>query len=134
MRRICEITVTLDFIFRLAFYCHEDVSFRIIYRNVLEGIKQFNLSIWFKKTRLETPFKGVTVKALIKTSNCEKLDLYFSEKVQKIAAFAMLFWFSVTKESLENVLASPYDQKYPCYPLVLKSNVTLARPLRLVIP
>ena len=31
------------------------------------------------------------------------------------------------------VLASPGDQKYPLYPLVLKLNVTLARPLRLVI-
>ena len=31
------------------------------------------------------------------------------------------------------VLASPIDQKYPCYPLVLKFNVTLAQPLRLVI-
>ena len=31
------------------------------------------------------------------------------------------------------VSASPNDQKYPRYPLVLKLNVTLARPLRLVI-
>ena len=31
------------------------------------------------------------------------------------------------------VSASPNDQKYPRYPLVLKFNVTLARPLRLVI-
>ena len=31
------------------------------------------------------------------------------------------------------VLASPNDQKYPRYPLVLILNVTLARPLRLVI-
>ena len=31
------------------------------------------------------------------------------------------------------VSASQNDQKYPRYPLVLKSNVTLARPLRLVI-
>ena len=31
------------------------------------------------------------------------------------------------------VLASPNDQKYPRYPLVLKLNVTLAQPLRLVI-
>ena len=30
-------------------------------------------------------------------------------------------------------LASPNDQKYPRYPLVVKFNVTLARPLRLVI-
>ena len=31
------------------------------------------------------------------------------------------------------VSASPNGQKYPRYPLVLKLNVTLARPLRLVI-
>ena len=93
----------------------------------------FYLLMWFKKNRLETPFKGDNVKALIKTSNCEKLVLYFSEKVQKIAAFAVFFRFSVTKQSLEMVLASPNDQKYSRYPLVLKFNVTLARPLRLVI-
>ena len=44
--------------------------------------------MWFKKNQLETPFIGDNVKALIKTSNCENLVLYFSEKVQKIAAFA----------------------------------------------
>ena len=31
------------------------------------------------------------------------------------------------------VWAPPNDQKYPRYPLVLKSNVTLAQPLRFVI-
>ena len=78
MRGICEIVVTLDFIFRLVLYSHEDVSFNIIFQNVLEGIKQFHLSMWFKKNRLETLFKGDNVKALIKTSNCENLVLYFS--------------------------------------------------------
>ena len=58
---------------------------------MLEGIKQFNLLMWFKKTRLETPFKGDNLKSLVKTSNCENLVLYFSEKVKKVAAFAMLF-------------------------------------------
>ena len=77
MRRICEIMVTLYFIFRLMLYSYEDVSFNIIFLNVLEGIKQFHLSMWFKKNRLETPFKGDNVKALIKTSNCEKLVFYF---------------------------------------------------------
>ena len=77
MLRICEIMVTLDFIFRLVLYSHEDVSFNIIFLNVLEGIKQFHLSMWFKKKRLETPFKGDNVKALIKTSNCKNLILYF---------------------------------------------------------
>ena len=60
-----------------------------------------------RKKRIETPFKGDNAMALIKTSNCEKLVLYFSKKVQKIAAFAMLFWFSVTKKSLENVFGFP---------------------------
>ena len=102
VRRICEIMVTLDFIFRLVHCSSENVSFKIICLNVLEGIKQLHLLMRFKKTRLETPFKGENVKALVKTSNCENLVLYFSEKVQKIAAFAMLFWFSVTKQSFEN--------------------------------
>ena len=125
--------MTLDFIFRRVHCSSEDVSFNIICLNVLEGIKQLHLLMRFKKTRLETPFKGVNVKALVKTSNCENLVLYFSEKVQKIAAFAMLFWFLVTKQSFENGFGFPHDQKYPRYPLVLKLNVTLARPLRLVI-
>ena len=68
--------MTLDFILRLVLRSHEDVSFNIIFLNVLEGIKQFNLPMWF---------------TLIKTSNCEKLVLYFSEKDQKIAAFSAQF-------------------------------------------
>ena len=83
--------MTLDFIFRLVHCSSEDVSFNIIRLNVLEGIKQFYLLIWFKKTQLETPFKGDNIKALVKTSNCENLVFFFSEKVQKISAFAMLF-------------------------------------------
>ena len=63
--------------------------------------------MWFKKNRLETPFKGDNVNSLIKKSNCENFVLYFSEKVQKIAAFAMLFLFSVTKQSPENGFGSP---------------------------
>ena len=78
MLRICEIMVTLDLIFRLVLYSHDDVSFNIIFLNVLVGIKQFHLSMWFKKTRLEMPFKGDNVKKLIKTSNRENLVLYFS--------------------------------------------------------
>ena len=74
---------------------------------MLEGIKQFYLLMGFKRTRLETPFKGDNVKALVKTSNYENLVLYLSEKVQKIAAFAMLFWFSVTKQSFDNGFGSP---------------------------
>ena len=107
VRRICEITVRLDFISRLVHCSSEDVSFNSICLNVLEGIKQFYLLMWFKKTRLETPFKGDNVKALVKTSNCENLVLYFSEKVQKIAAFVMFFWSSVTKQSCENGFGFP---------------------------
>ena len=89
--------------------------------------------MWFKKSRLETPFIGDNVKTFIKMSNCENLVLYISKNVQKIAAFAMFFWFSVTKQSPKNGFGFPNDQKYPCYPLVLKFNITLARLLLLVI-
>ena len=34
------------FYYRLVLYSHEDVSFIIIFLNVLEGIKQFHLSMW----------------------------------------------------------------------------------------
>ena len=120
MRRICEITVTLDFIFRLVHCSSEDVSFNRVCLNVLEGIKQFYLLMWFKKTQLETPFKGDNVKALVKTSNCENLVLYFSERVQKIAEFAMLFWFSVTKHSFENNFGFPKWSEIPTLPASLK--------------
>ena len=83
--------MSLDFIFRLVHCSSEGVLFSSICLNVLEGIKQFYFLMWFKKTRLETPFKGDNVKALVKTSNCENLVLYFSEKVQTMAAFAMFF-------------------------------------------
>ena len=58
--------MTLDFIFRLVLRSHEDVTFNSICLNVLEGIKQLYLLMWFKKNRLETPSKGDNVKALIK--------------------------------------------------------------------
>ena len=85
--------MTLDFIFRLVLCSREDVSFNSICLNVLAAINQFYLLMWFKKTRLDTRFKGDNVKAVIKTSNYENLVLYFCEKVQKISAFAMLFCF-----------------------------------------
>ena len=107
VRRICETTVTLDFIFRLVHCRSEDFSFNSICLNVLEGIKQFYLLMWFKKTRLETPFKGDNVKAFVKTSNCENLVLYFSEKSQKITAFAMLFGFQLPNNRLKTVSATP---------------------------
>ena len=99
--------MTVDVIFRLVPYSREDVSFNSICLIVLESLKQFYLLMWFKKTRLENPFKGDSVKALIKTSNWENLVLYLSEKVQKIAAFAMLLWSSVTEKSLENGFGFP---------------------------
>ena len=107
VRRLCEITVKLDFIFRLVHCSSEDVSFNSICLNLLEGIKQFYLLMWFKKIRLETPFKCDNVKALVKTSNCENFVLYFSEEIQKIAAFAMLSCFLVTKQSRENGFRFP---------------------------
>ena len=97
---------------------------------MLEGIKKLPVNVVQEKPRLETPFKGDNIKALIKTSNCENLVLYFSERSQKIAAFG----FQWPNNRLKMCLASPNDLKYPRYPLVLKFNVTLARPLRLVIP
>ena len=102
VRRNCEITVTLDFIFPLVHCSSDDVSLNSICLNVKAGVKQFDLLMWFKKTRLETLFKGDNVRALVKTSNCENSVLYFSEKLQKIAAIAMFFLFSVTKQSFEN--------------------------------
>ena len=93
VRRICEITVTLDFTFRLMHYRSEDVSFNSNCLNGLEGIEQFYLLMCFKKTRLETPLKCVNVKALVKTSNCENFVLYFSEKVQKLQHLLCFFGF-----------------------------------------
>ena len=120
VRRFCEITVTLNFIFWLVHCSSKNVSFNSICLNVLEGIKQFYLLMWFKKNRLETLFNGDSVKALAKTSNCENLVLYFSEKVQKFAAFAMLFWFLVTKQSFENRFGFAQWSEIPTLPASLK--------------
>ena len=81
----------LDFFFWLMLHGSEDVSFNSVCLNVLEDIKQFYLLLWFKKTRLETSFKGNDVKALLKTSNCGNLVLNFSDKIKKNTVFAMLF-------------------------------------------
>ena len=86
--------MTLDFIFRLVPCSSEDVSFNNICLNALEGIKQFNLLMWFKKTRLITPFNGDNVKELVKTSKCENLVLYFSEKVQNCSIYYAFLVFS----------------------------------------
>ena len=120
VRRICEITVTLNSIFRLVHCSGEVVSFNSICLNVFEGIKQFYLLMWFKNTRLETPLKGDNVKALVKTSKYENLVLYISVKIQKVAAFAMLFWFLVTKQSFENGFGFPQWSEIPTLPASLK--------------
>ena len=94
VRRICKITVTLDFIFQLVLCSHDDVSFNIIYLDVLEGIIQFYLSMWFKKTRLETPIAiGDNVNALIKTSNCENWFFISLRKVRKLQHLLCFFDF-----------------------------------------
>ena len=60
VRRICEITLALDLIFRLVLCSCEDVSFNSVCLNVLEGIKQIYLLMWFKKTRLKHRLKAIT--------------------------------------------------------------------------
>ena len=95
---------------------------------MLEGIKQLNLSMWFIKNWLETPFKIDNVKAFIKRQIVKKMVLYFSEKVQKIAAFALLSWFLETKQSLENVFGFPQWSEIPTLPasLKIKSHISTA--------
>ena len=74
---IGKITETLSFFLRLVLCSCKDVSFNSICLNVLEGIKQFYLLMWFKKTRLETSFIGDNVKALIKNVKFCKLGPLF---------------------------------------------------------
>ena len=136
MRRICEISVTFDFIFRLV-HCSssKNVSFNSIWLNVLEGIKQFYLLMLFKKTRLETPFKRDNVKTLVKTSTLRKLGPLFLWERPVNCSFCYAFFFGFGDQTIvwKWFRLPPNDQKNPRYPLVLKLNVTLARPLRLVI-
>ena len=82
--------MTLEFIFRLVHCSSGDVSFNSICLNVLEGIKQFYLIMWFKKTRLETPFKGDNVKAFVKRQIVETwsfISLRMSRKLQHLLCF-----------------------------------------------
>ena len=98
--------MTLDFIFRLVLYSREDDlseckgrHYTVLLVNMVQ-----------EQTRIETLFKGDNVKALIKTSNCENLVLYFFEKVQKIAVFAIyvFFWvFGYQNNCSKMVLAPP---------------------------
>ena len=133
VRLICEIMVTLDFIFRLVHCSCENVSFIIICLNVFEGIKQFHLSMWFKKIRLETPFKGDNVKALVKRQIVKTWSFISLRKTRKLQHLLCFFGFQWPNYRLKMVSASPNNQKYTRYPLALKFNVTLARPQRLVI-
>ena len=80
---------------------------KIIFLNVLEGIIQFHLSMWFKKNRLETPFKGDNVKALIKMSNCETWSFISLRQFGKLQHLLWFFLVSVTKQSHENVFGFP---------------------------
>ena len=82
--------MTLDFIFWLVLFSHEDVSFNTIFLNMLEGIKQFNLSMLFMKKRLETLFKGNNVKALMKrqiVKNWSFISLRKFRKLQRLLSF-----------------------------------------------
>ena len=85
--------MTLDFTFRLVHCRSKDVSFNSILLIVLEGIKQFYLFMWFKKIRLETPFKGDNVKVLVKTSNCENLVFISLRKFRKLQHWLCFFGF-----------------------------------------
>ena len=105
MRRICDITMTYNFIFRLVLYSHEGVSFNIIVQNILEGIKQLNLSFGFKKKRLETPFKCDNVKALIKTPIVKIGPVFLSESSEN-CSICYAFWV-FSDQSLENIFGFP---------------------------
>ena len=85
--------VTLDFIVRVVLYSHEDVSFNIIFLNVSEGIKQFHLSMWFKKTQLETPFKGDYVKALIKRQSVKTWSFILLDSSENCSICCAFFLF-----------------------------------------
>ena len=93
VRRICEIFVTLDFIFRLVHCSSENVSFNSICLNVLEGIKQFKLLMWFKKTQLETPFKGDNVKTLVKRQIVKTWSFISRRKFRKLQHLLCYFGF-----------------------------------------
>ena len=82
--------MTLDFIFRLVHCSSEDVSFNRICLNVLEGIKQLYMLMWFKKTRQETPLKGDNVKALVKrqiVKTSSFISLIKFRQLQKLLCF-----------------------------------------------
>ena len=85
--------MTLDFIFRLVHCSSEDVSFNSICLNVLEGIKQFYLLMWFQKTRQETPFKGDNVKALVKRQIVKTWSFISLRKFKNLQYLLCFFGF-----------------------------------------
>ena len=85
--------MTLDFIFRLVHCGSEDISFNSICLNVLEGIKQFYLLMWFKKIRLETPFKGDNVKACVKRQIVKTWSFLSLRKFRKLQHLLCFFGF-----------------------------------------
>ena len=99
--------MTLAFICRLVLCSLEDVSFNSICLNVLEGIKQVYLLMWFNKTRLETPFKGVAIKVLIKRQIVKTWSFISLRKFRKLQNLLCFLWISVTKQSLENGFGLP---------------------------
>ena len=93
VRRICEITVTLDFTFRFVHCSSEDVSFNSNCLNGLEGIEQFYLLMCFKKTRLETPLKCVNVKSLVKRQIVKTSSFISLRKFRKLQHLHCFFCF-----------------------------------------
>ena len=85
--------MTLDFIFWLVHCSSEDVSFNSICLNVLEGIKQFYLLMWFKKIRLETVFTGDNVKALVKRQIVKTWSFISLKKFRKLQHLLCFFGF-----------------------------------------
>ena len=86
--------MTSDFIFWLVHCSSENVSFNNICLNVLEGIKQFYLLMWFKKTRLETPFTGDNVKNISKKRQIVETWSFISlRKFRKLPHLLCFFGF-----------------------------------------
>ena len=111
VRRVFEIKVTLNFNFQLMLCSREDAKFGNICLNKFEGIKSLNFKMWFKKYRLETPFKCDNVKVLIKRQIVQNWCFISRRKNNIFQHFVLLFCFQRPNNHLEMVLAPPYDQK-----------------------
>ena len=116
-RGVYEIAVSLDSILGSC-----SVAVKMFHSTLIIWVcwKATNILLANKALEILYRFKGDNVKPLITTSNCENLVLYFSNKVQQIAAFTMLFWFSVTKQSLENGFGFLQWSETPTLPASLK--------------